>query len=121
MRWFKVVSLVIVVAVSLLYFDAAVFAAEKEAKKDAQKEVKITGLVESVPADASGKLADFAIKSEDGQYLVIQNSIATKIKKKMGKKLDVTGIVESKDGKKIITPWNYKEHGIKPPTLPAGG
>jgi len=91
------------------------FAAEK------QKEQKFTGTVVSAPADPSGKLAPIALECKDGVYAVKKNAIAEKMQKKwVGKKLDVTGVMEEVEGKKVITPWVIIEAGAKPKAQPTG-
>jgi hypothetical protein len=91
------------------------FAAEK------QKEQKFTGTVVSAPADPSGKMAPIALECKDGVYAVKKNAVAEKMQKKwIGKKLDVTGVLEEVDGKKVITPWLIIEAGAKPKSQPTG-
>ena len=92
------------------------FAVEK------QKEQKFAGTVVSAPADPSGKLAPIALECKDGVYQVKKNAIAEKMQKKwVGKKLDVTGVMEEVDGKKVITPWLIIEAGAKPKAQPVEG
>jgi len=91
-----------------------VFAAEK------QKEQKFTGTVVSAAADPSGKLAPIALECKDGVYAVKKNAVSEKMQKKwVGKKLDVTGVIEEVEGKKAITPWLIVESGAKPRALPS--
>ena len=89
------------------------FAAEK------QKEQKFTGTVVSAAVDPSGKLAPIALECKDGVYAVKKNALAEKMQKTwVGKKMDVTGIIEEVDGKKVLTPWLIVESGAKPRALP---
>ena len=91
------------------------FAAEK------QKEQKFTGTVVSAPADPSGKLAPIALECKEGVYQVKKNAVAEKMQKTwVGKKLDVTGVMEEVEGKKVITPWLIIEAGAKPKSQPTG-
>ena len=86
-----------------------------------QKEQKFTGTVVSASADPSGKLAPIALECKDGVYAVKKNAVAEKMQKKwVGKKLDVTGVIEEVDGKKVITPWLIIEAGAKPKAQPTG-
>lgn len=85
------------------------------------KEQKITGTVISAPTDPSGNLAPIALECKDGVYLVKKNAVAEKMQKKWtGKKLDVTGVIEEVDGKKVLTPWLIIEAGAKPKGQPTG-
>jgi hypothetical protein len=104
--------LIAVVGLMMLGTSDAAVAAEKD------KEVVITGTVVEAPVDATGKLAGIAIECDDQQYAVAQNAIAKKIAKKIGKKLDITGVVEDRDGKKILFPWTYQDAGAKPGKQP---
>jgi len=91
------------------------FAAEK------QKEQKFIGTVIGAPADPSGKLAPIALECKEGIYSVKKNAVAEKMQKKwIGKKLDVTGVIEEIEGKKVITPWLIIEAGAKPKAQPTG-
>jgi len=86
-----------------------------------QKEQKFTGTVVSAPADPTGKLAPIALECKDGVYAVKKNAVAEKMQKTwVGKKLDVTGVIEEVDGKKVITPWLIIEAGAKPKAQPTG-
>ena len=88
---------------------------------DKPKGEKYTGTVVSAPVDPSGKLAPVALECKDGVYAVKKNAVAEKMQKKwMGKKLDVTGVMEEVDGKKVITPWVIMEAGAKPKAQPTG-
>ena len=101
-------------------FLMAFLAADTAIADEKNKEVKITGMVVTVPADPAGKLAGIAIKSDDAQYAVVQNAIAKKIAKKVGKKLDITGVVEDKGEQKILVPWTFQDAGAKPKPQPTG-
>ena len=86
-----------------------------------QKEQKFTGTVVSAPADPAGKLAPIALECKDGVYQVKKNAISEKMQKRWtGKKLDVTGVMEEVNGKKVITPWLIIEAGAKPKAQPTG-
>ncbi|MEW6670852.1 MAG: hypothetical protein AB1427_04065 [Thermodesulfobacteriota bacterium] len=88
---------------------------------DKPKGEKYTGTVVSAPADPSGKLAPIALECKDGVYPVKKNAVAEKMQKSwMGKKLDVTGVMEDVDGKKVLTPWVIIESGAKPKSQPTG-
>ena len=111
----RLISILIGIGLSLNFLTAdAVFSADKD------KEVKITGTVVAVPVDPAGQLAGIVIQCNDAQYYVAQNAIAKKIAKKVGKKLDITGAVEVKDGKNIIAPWTFQDAGAKPRPQPTG-
>lgn len=87
----------------------------------AGEEKKITGTVVAVPEDPSGKLAPIVLETQDGVYQIVPNAISEKMKKRwVGKKVDLTGMVEEKDGKKIITPWVIIESGVKIKAQPTG-
>lgn len=103
------------VLIFILASGMLVFAADKP------KEQKLTGTVVSAPADPAGKLAPIALECKDAVYCVKKNAIAEKMQKNwVGKKLDVTGIIEEIDGKKVITPWLIIEAGAKPKSQPTG-
>lgn len=87
----------------------------------AGEEQKITGTVVAAPEDPAGKLAPVVLETKDGVYQIAQNAIAAKMKKKwVGKKVDLTGLVEEIEGKKIITPWLIIESGVKVKAQPTG-
>ena len=88
---------------------------------DKVKEQKFSGTLVSAPADPSGKLAPIALECKDGVFPVKKNAVSEKMLKKwLGKKLDVTGVMEELDGKKVINPWLFIEAGAKPKAQPTG-
>ena len=108
-------SIALCVLIFIFIIGTLAFAAEK------QKEQKFTGTVVSAPADPSGKLAPIALECKDGTYAVKKNAVAERMQKKwVGKKLDVTGVMEDVGGKKVITPWLIIEACAKPRTQPTG-
>ena len=98
-------------AVVLVYLAPVVFANE---------EIKVTGVVATTPGDPAGKLAPLVIQSEKENISLVNNAVAQKIAKKIGKKIEVTGTVVDVGGKKIMTPWLFMESGAKPREQPTG-
>jgi len=84
-----------------------------------EKEMKISGtVIES--AEKSSKLAPIAIKTDTEIYGVQNNAVAKKMKKVIGKKVEVTGTVEEIEGKNVIKVWNYYRLEGKKRVQPTG-
>jgi hypothetical protein len=103
-------SLVIVlVAVSVFGMASSVMAAEAgaaKAEKKAEKVVKemvtVVGIV-NVTRDSKNEVTGIELKADDGVvYQVAMNAKGKALEKDNGKKVEATGIVLEKDGKKIL-------------------
>jgi hypothetical protein len=102
-----------VLLVCLAFVLPASAAEEKKAKEDV-----VSGMIVSVPADPSGKLAPVAIKTDKETLAVLNNAIAKKkMEPHVGKKAKLTGVIKEMEGKKVMEVWVFEridESGKKP-------
>jgi hypothetical protein len=91
----------------LLCFALAMPALAQEKKKE--KTDKVWGTIVSQPADPSGKLAPVALETQKKEIMpLLNNAVAKKLEKIMGKKVEVEGkINKGADGKNFLEPWIF--------------
>jgi hypothetical protein len=89
--------------------------------KDAQ--IKIGGaIIVEAKADPGAGLAPLALKTDKGEFQLLDNAIAKKMQKYVGGKADVTGRIREVGGKKVFEPYLFERMdptGKKPRRLPS--
>lgn len=108
------VVLLVLVAISLI-FAGPVMAAEKAqpekaAVKAAVKAEKMTlmGTVKALGKDKKGVVTSVGIQTDKGDYMVSKKGKGKDLIKMVDKKVEVTGAVMEKKGKKTISVSQYK-------------
>jgi len=102
----------VVSAVVVLFVAAYVGAQQADAPKK-PAEVTVVGTVQKT-VDADGKLTAVQVAAEKAPYDVVLDDNGTKLAELAGKKAQVKGSVEEKDGKKILTVASFKEVAAAP-------
>ena len=102
--------LLVLVAISLI-FAGPVMAAEKaQPEKAAVKAEKMTlmGTVKALGKDKKGVVTSVGIQTDKGDYMVSKKGKGKDLIKMVDKKVEVTGAVMEKKGKKTISVSQYK-------------
>ena len=80
------------------------FAAEEKKTEG----TKITGTIVEITPEPSGKMASIALKTDKEQIALVNNAVAKKMAKFVGKKANVTGKVTESEGKKVMEAWVFQ-------------
>jgi hypothetical protein len=109
---------VILVAVSVFGMASSVLAAEagaakveKKAEKAVLEAVIVVGTV-AVAKDTKGEVTGVTLKGDDGtEYQVALNTEGKALVKEDGKKVEATGTISEKNGKKMLHVKSFKVSG----------
>ena len=89
-------------ASSVLAAEAGAVKAEKKAEKAVVETVTVVGTV-VVAKDTKGEVTGVTLKADDGaEYQVMLNAEGKALEKDNGKKVEATGTVADKAGKKVL-------------------
>lgn len=103
-----------------LVFVSPAPAAEEKRRQD---QTKLGGAtVVEAKANPGAKLAPLALKTDKGEFQLVDNAIAKKMQKYIGGKADVTGRFHEVGGKKVFEPFVFERMdptGKKPRRLPS--
>lgn len=108
MKWLKALVIALV-TVSVAGVASSGWAAEDEAaaiEKKAEIAIEematVVGIV-NVTKDSNGEVTGVELKTDDGvEYQVVMNAEGKALEKEIGKKVEASGILFEKDGKKIL-------------------
>lgn len=98
--------LIFLAVIVCFVFAVDVLAQQKDKKAD--KADKVWGTIVTQPAGAAGTGAAVALETQKKEIVpLVNNAVAKKLEKIVGKKVEVEGRIKQVDGKNVLEPWIF--------------
>lgn len=92
------------VSLSIFFVCFALALPALSAEQNKKDETKITGTIVEVGADPTGKLAPVALRTEKGEFALVNNAVTKEMAKLVGKTVEITGRVIEPGSKIVMEP-----------------